>query len=163
MAESSDLEAIKTIVVDQSAEIDTLKATIATQEEKIVAMTGEICEPQSEHECYCASQGKVHPIIIHEDDDGNVSVKLFDKSFGEDEIERLKTINGESDLTSYEIFLTLDAITRACEHEIHTQSTDGYYSSHSNDSNGEYSGAEFYKTPTEYEIWTSWKGFHHGW
>ena len=92
-----------------------------------------------------------------------MSVKLFDKAFSDDEITRLKTINGESDVTTYEIFLTLDALTRACEHRIHTSGDDEYYSSHSKDKNSEWSGAEFIKTPTSYDIWTSWRGFDHGW
>ena len=40
---------------------------------------------------------------------------MFDKVFTEDEIAILKTLNGSSGETTYEIFKALDAKTRACE------------------------------------------------
>ena len=69
-----------------------------------------------DHEFYCADQDQVHPIIVREVDGVTLSVKLFDKWFSEEEIERLKTLNGSSNETTYEIFKYLDAKTRACEH-----------------------------------------------
>ena len=73
------------------------------------------------HECVCENDGETRQILIHENDDGTTgSVKLFDKDFDSDEIERLKIAHGDSTETTFEIFQALDEITRAC---LHTQET----------------------------------------
>ena len=72
--------------------------------EKMFAFFGDTCVSQSDHTCFCLSTGETHPIIVHEESGKTVSVKLFDKEFNTDEIGHLKTLNGQSDETTYEIF-----------------------------------------------------------
>ena len=52
------------------------------------------------------------PILI----DG-VSVKLYDKIFTPREIELLKTLNGDSEISTHQIFMKIDQMTRDCQFE----------------------------------------------
>ena len=88
---------------------------------------GDLCIQSSEHSCVCHGDGKTYPILVHEEFDGTtISVKLFDKEFDPDEIAHLKSLNGLSGETTYQIFQALDAKTRACEHTQETTSDENH-------------------------------------
>ena len=127
-----------------------------------VAFFGDTCVQQADpHECFCLETQEFHPIIVHEEAGQTVSVKLFDKEFSPAEIERLKTLNGDSTETTYEIFQFLDAKTSACEHTWAEDTKDGV-SQVLKDKPGTRSGVRKKIWTNGYSIGTYVKGVYHG-
>ena len=108
----------------------------------------------------CTEQNNVHPIIVNEVNGVTVSVELYDKKFTDDEIVKLKTLNGSSNETTYQIFKSLDAKTRACKHTlVESNNEKAQYDSEDTTLR---SGVRFYDSPSVYKIQTWVKGMLHG-
>ena len=92
-----------------------------TDDNGIVQAPPSPCQKTTDHVCVC-SDGQEFPIII----DGE-SVRLGTKVFTDEEIQRLQTLNGDSQETTFSIFREVDAETRTCTLEYRTDVHDNWW------------------------------------
>ena len=112
---------------DLNAKVEGLEGQVNTLIAAKAVTDAETCvvSTTDSHECRCPSNQIAQPLLIGEDADaGKVSVKLGDKFFTDAEIAKLMALHGDSRLTTWEIFETLDSMTMNCEH--HYVETDAY-------------------------------------
>ena len=74
------------------------------------------CKDAGPHKCTCGDT--VFNLLVHGD-----SVQFFDKTFSAREIVQLKAYNGDSKVSTFEIFTKIDKKTRMCKYQFGTFST----------------------------------------
>ena len=110
-----------------------------------------LCIDSGFHQCTCG-QTTSHLLIY------GPSVKLFNKIFSPREIELLKTRNGDSELTTFEIFTAIDQRTRNCTYEFKSYTLNNGSTTYTGTTYGTYRQGLGSQETEDHIVYATWGG-----